>query len=75
MMAHHYRSIYKQVIALVEEGGLSAGAAGEWYGVPGSTARAWLQKYLMDGQVGRRWRTRLWYLSSPPQDSALVAEA
>jgi transposase-like protein len=53
MMAHHSRIIRKQVFALVEEGRLSVSAAGRWYGVPGSMVRAWLQKYRMDGQVGR----------------------
>jgi hypothetical protein len=47
-MAHH--DIGERVIALVEEGGLSPSAAGERYGIPGST-RAWLQKYRTDGQV------------------------
>jgi transposase-like protein len=46
------------------------------YGVPKSTARAWLQKYRRDGQVGRRRGTGLWRVSSPAQDdAALVAEA
>jgi uncharacterized protein YdbL (DUF1318 family) len=41
---------------------------------PGSTARAWLQKYRTAGQVGRRRGTGLWSISSPAQDAALVAE-
>jgi len=45
------------------------------YGVPKSTARAWLQKYRRDGQVGRRRGTALRRVSSPGQDTALVAEA
>jgi transposase-like protein len=73
-MAHHDRSIRERVIALAEEGGLSASTAGELYGVPKSTARAWLQKYRRDGQVGRRRGTGLWRVSSPAQDAALVAE-
>jgi len=56
-------------------GRLSASTAGELYGVPKSTARAWLQKYRRDGQVGRHRRTGLWRVSSPAQDAALVAEA
>jgi transposase-like protein len=74
-MAHHNRSIQERVIALAEEGGLSASTAGELYGVRKSTARAWLQKYRRDGQVGRRSATGLWRVSSPAQDAALVAEA
>jgi hypothetical protein len=38
-------SVRELVIALVEEGRLSASAAGGQYGVPVSTERAWLQKY------------------------------
>jgi transposase-like protein len=74
-MAHHNRSIQEHIIACAEEGGLSASTAGELYGVPKSTARAWLQKYWRDGQVGRRRGTGLWRVSSPAQDAALVAEA
>jgi len=48
-MAHHDRSISERVIALADEGGLSASTAGELRGVPKSTARAWLQKYRSDG--------------------------
>jgi len=40
-----------------------------------STAREWLRKYRRDQQVGRRKGTGLWRVSSPAQDSALVAEA
>jgi hypothetical protein len=53
-MAHHDRSVRERVIALVEEGRLSASASGGWYGVPGSMAEAWLHKYNVNGQVGRR---------------------
>jgi transposase len=74
-MAHHNRSVRERVIALVEESGLSASAAGGRYGFPGSTARAWLQKYRTAGQVGRRRGTGLWSVSSPAQDAASVAEA
>ena len=70
-MAHHDRSIRERVVALAEEGGLSAG---ELYGVPRSTATAWIQKYQRDGQVGRRRGTELWRVSNPAQDNALVAE-
>jgi len=75
MMAHHDRSIRKCIIVLAEGEGLSASTAGELYGVPKSTARAWLQKYRRDGQVGRRRGMGLWRISSPAQDAALVAEA
>jgi transposase len=74
-MAHHDRSIRERVIVLAEEGGLSASTAGDLYGVPKSTARAWLQKYRRDGQVGRRTGTGLWRVSSPAHDVAVVAEA
>jgi transposase-like protein len=74
-MAHHDRSILERVIALAEEGGLSASTAGELYGFPNSAARAWLRKYWRDVQVGRRRGTGLWRVSDPAQDDALVAEA
>jgi hypothetical protein len=64
-MAHHGRSIRRRVIAL-GGGGCS---------VLKSTARAWLQKYWRDGQVGRSQGTGLRRISSPAQDVALVAEA
>ena len=74
-MAHHNKSIPERVIALAEEGGLSASTAGELYGVLKSTARAWLQKYRRDGQVERCRGTGLWRVSNPAQDAALVVEA
>jgi transposase-like protein len=74
-MAHHDRYIRESVIALAEEGGLTANTAGELWGVPKSTARAWLQKYRRDGKVGKHGRTALWRVSSPAQDAVLVAEA
>jgi DNA-binding IclR family transcriptional regulator len=74
-MAHHDRSIRECVIAVAEEGGLSAITAGELCGVPKSTARACLQIYRRDGQVGRRRGTGCWHISSLAQDTALVAEA
>jgi transposase len=74
-MAHHDRSIQERVITLAEEGGLSASTAGELYGVLNSTARAWLQKYRRDGQVGKRRGMGLWRVSSPARDVVLVAEA
>ena len=74
-MAHHDRSNRERDIALAEEGGLSASTAGELYGVPNSTAGAWLQKYQRDGQVGRLRGTGLWRVSNPAQDAALVVEA
>ena len=73
-MAHHDRSIHECVIALAEEVGC-ASIAGELYSVLKSTAVAWLQKYRRDGQVQRHQGTGLWHVSSPAQDSALVAEA
>jgi hypothetical protein len=58
--SHHDRSIRKRVVTPTEEGGLSASTAGEMYGVLKSTARAWLQKYWRDGQVGRHRGTGFW---------------
>jgi len=74
-MVHHDRCIRESVIALAEKGGLPASTVGELYGVPMSTAREWLTKYRRDQQVGRRKGTGLWHVSSPAQDTALVAEA
>ena len=74
-MAHHDRCIRERVIALVEKGGLPASTASKLYGVPMSTAREWLRKYLRDQQVGRHKGTGLWHISSPAQDATLVAEA
>jgi hypothetical protein len=51
-MTHHDRSVCKQVIALVEEGGLSASAVGGWYGVPGSKSIAIEIPYGMDKLEG-----------------------
>jgi hypothetical protein len=73
--AHHDRSICERVIALIEGVGLSASAAGERYDIPGSTARASVQKYRTDGRVGRRQGSGLWRVSSAAKDAALVAEA
>jgi len=74
-MGHHDRSIRESGIALAENRGLSASTAGQLHGVPKSTVRAWLHKYQRDGQVGRRTRTWLWFVSSPAQDAPLVVEA
>jgi len=73
-MAHHDRCIRERVIALAENGGLSASTAGELYGFPMSTARELLRKYWRGQQVGRRKGTGLWRVSGPAQDDALVAE-
>jgi transposase-like protein len=69
------RSIRECVIVVPDEGGMSASTARELYGVPTSTARAWLQKYRRDGQVGRRIGTELWRVSSAAEDDALGAKA
>jgi len=74
-MNHHDRSIRERVIALAENGGLSASTAEELYGVPMSTATEWLRKYRRDGQVGTRKGTGLWRVSIAAQDAALLAEA
>ena len=75
LYTHHDGSPRQRVLALAEEGGLSASTVGELYGVLKSTARAWLQKYWWNGQVGGLRATGLWHVSSPAQDVALVAEA
>jgi hypothetical protein len=46
--------LFAKVMALAEEGGLSASNAGEMYSVSKYTARAWLQKY----QVCVSWKTQ-----------------
>jgi transposase-like protein len=74
-MALNDRFVLERIIALAEEGGLSASIAGELYVVPKSTAKAWLQKYWMDGQVGRPQGTGLWRVCSTAQDAAFVAKA
>jgi hypothetical protein len=66
--------ICERVIAFVEEGGLSASAAGESCGIPGSTARAWVHKYRTDVQVGKLRGSGLWRVWSSAEDAALVAE-
>jgi len=45
--------IFAKVMALPEEGRLSATTAVELYSVPKITARTWLQRYRGFGQVGR----------------------
>jgi transposase len=74
-MAYRDRSFRERVIALAEDGGLSASTADELKGVPKSTAKAWLQKYWRDWQVRRHRGTGLWRVSSVAQDPAVVAEA
>jgi hypothetical protein len=49
-MTHHDRPVRERVIALVEEGELSASTAGGRYGVPGSMARARIQN---TGRLGK----------------------
>jgi UDP-N-acetyl-D-mannosaminuronic acid transferase (WecB/TagA/CpsF family) len=66
--------LFAKIMALAEEGGLSASPVGEMYGVPKSTARTWLEKYQRVGQVGRRSGSGFWRVFSPSQDAALVAE-
>jgi len=66
--------LFAKVMALAEEGELSASTAGELYSVPKSTARTWLQKCQRVGQAGRPRVTGLWRVTSPAQDAALEAE-
>jgi transposase len=44
-MSHHNQSIRERVIALVEEGNLTAAEAGIQYGVPDRTVRRWIERY------------------------------
>jgi hypothetical protein len=66
---HHSFSFRDQAIVLVAEGRLSSSAVrGQ------STSRAWLHKYLTDGQAGWRRGTGLWYPYSSAQAVELLAE-
>ena len=55
-MAHHDGSIRERVIALAEEGELSARTAGEMYGVSTCTVRTWLHKCRRDEQSWKAQR-------------------
>jgi hypothetical protein len=46
-MSHHNQSIQERVIALVEEGNLTAAEAGRWYGIPDRTARRWIEQAVL----------------------------
>jgi hypothetical protein len=57
MIAHHDRSVCKQVIAIFAEGGLSAGGR---YGVTGSTVIQFQQHHssIHDSRVVQEWLSR-----------------
>jgi transposase-like protein len=71
-MPHHNQSIRQRVIALIEEGTLTAAEAGRRYGVPDRTARMWIERYR---QTSRRAGTGFWRVSSQAEDARLVDEA
>jgi transposase-like protein len=71
-MPHHNQPIRERVIALVEEGNLTAAEAGRRYGVPDSTARRWSERYR---ETSRRAGTGFWRVSSQADDARLVDEA
>jgi transposase-like protein len=74
-MPHHNQSIQERVIALVEEGTLTAAEAGRRYGVPDRTARRWIERYRENGKTSRRAGTGFGRVSSQAADSRLVDEA
>jgi transposase-like protein len=69
---HHNQSIRERVIALVEEGNLTAAEAGRRYGVPDRTPRRWIERYR---ETRRRADTGFWRVSSQDEDARLVDEA
>jgi transposase-like protein len=71
-MPHHNQSFRERVIALVEEGNLSAAEAGRRYGVPDRTARRWFERYQ---ETSTRAGTGFWRVSSQDEDARLVDEA
>jgi transposase-like protein len=74
-MPHHYQSIRERVIALVEEGNLTAAEAGRRYGVPDRTARRWIKRFWETGETSRRAGTEFWRMSTQAEDARLVHEA
>jgi transposase-like protein len=74
-MPHHKQSIRERVIALVEEGNLTAAEAGGQYGVPDRTARRWIERYRETGETSRRAGTGFWRVSSQAEDARLMDEA
>jgi transposase-like protein len=53
-MPHHNQSFRERVIALVEEGNLTAAEAGRRYGFPEITARRWIERYRETEETSRR---------------------
>jgi transposase-like protein len=74
-MPHHNQSIRERVIALVEEGSLTAAEVGRRYGIPERTSRRWTERYLISGDTSRRAGTGFWCVSSQAVDARLVDEA
>jgi transposase-like protein len=72
---HHHKSIRERVIALVEEGNLTAAEAGRRYGVPDRNARRWIKRYLVSGETRRRAGSGFCRVSSQAEDARLVDEA
>jgi transposase len=74
-MPHQNQSIRERVIALVEEGNLTAAEARGRYGVPDRTAMRWIQRYRETGETSRLTGTGFWRVSSQAEDARLVDEA
>jgi transposase-like protein len=73
-MPHHEQSIRERVIALVEEGNLTAAEAGRRYVVPDRTTRWWIERCRETGETIRRAGTGFRRLSSQAEDARLVDE-
>jgi transposase-like protein len=74
-MPQHNQSIRERVIALVQEGNLTAAETGRRYGVPVRTVRRWIERYLVSGETSRLTGTGFWRVSSQAADARLVDEA
>jgi transposase len=71
-MPRHNQSIRERVIAMVEEGNLTAAEAGIRYGVSDRTARRLLERYRETGETSRRAGTGFWRVPSQAEDARLV---
>jgi transposase-like protein len=75
-MPHHNQSIRERVIALVEEGNLTAAEAGRRYGVPDRTARRWIERAASEsGETSGRAGTGFCRVSSQAEVVRLEDEA
>jgi transposase-like protein len=71
-MPHHNKSVRERVIALAEEGNITAAEAGRRYGVADRTARRWNERYL---ETSRRAGTGFWRVSSQGEEARLVDDS